>query len=498
MSASYTDLRSLARSQAASSPVTPLLPSAIAGEPQPKGQSYFKFHNPRERLPTPIPNDDSLDSLHILSYYYNGLECDEQDQASHSSEQETLEDDSLSTASESMPVTPRDHEYEGTPCWDESGWLANITSHEERIRRFKARYYQVVQRPCISDRAGDSEDGVMIATVLVGPGKPKLVQIQRPPSSRSRGKSPAEGAPIPSTPKKAPVEVSAFSPYDTPCDVSHDSHISDDTCIRTQEPSPSSTRAVPQLLAFATRGRTSRSETSVSDGTGPHIRKLTDPFTTSPRRMRSDRSFRTLEMRWAIWDTLEVDTRSVAQLSPTTKSAKWSRCRKLERALNAVTMAIDEFPDGMLCLDSPAVMELRNPQITDATYIEALRRIFPLAPSLLISAIMAWVFVDLYFSRLKDQLVSTERCWAQAAASNECLHRIPEKAREMLGIGLSDETSIMLNEYVLRKRATAMQANIGVIGRRLVEALRGSWDEDIWRSLRVLVEVIEASPPRWP
>ncbi|EXJ73164.1 uncharacterized protein A1O5_04314 [Cladophialophora psammophila CBS 110553] len=498
MSASYTDLRALARSQAASSPVTPLLPSPIAGEPQPEGQSHFKFHNPRERLPTPIPNDDSLDSLHILSYYCNDPDCDEQDRAAHSSEQETLEDDNLSTASESMPVTPRDHEYQGTPCSDESGWLANTTSHEERIRRFKARYYQVVQRPCTSARAGDSEHGVMIATVLVGPGKPKLIQIQRPPSSRSRGKSPAEGALIPSTPKQTLVEVSAFSPYDTPCDVSHDSHISDGAYDRTQNPSPSSTRAVPQLVAFATRGRTSRSGTSVSNGTGPHICKLTDPFTTSPRRTRSDRSFRTLEMRWAIADTLEVDTRSVAQLSPTTKSAKWSRCRRLERALNAVTMAIDEFPDGMLCLDSPAVMELRNPQITDATYIEAFRRIFPSAPSLLISAITAWVIVDLYFSRLKDQLVPMERCWAQAAASNESLHRIPEKAREMLGIGPPDETTIMLNEYALRKRGMAMQASIGVIGRRLVNALRGSWDEDIWRSLKVLVEVIEASPPRWP
>lgn len=90
-----------------------------------------------------------------------------------------------------------------------------------------------------------------------------------------------------------------------------------------------------------------------------------------------------------------------------------------------------------------------------------------------------------------------ERCWAQAAASNESLHRIPDKAREMLGIGLPDTTSIQLNEYILSKRASAMQASISVIGQRLIEALRDSWDDDIWRSLKVLVEVIETSPQPW-
>jgi hypothetical protein len=165
--------------------------------------------------------------------------------------------------------------------------------------------------------------------------------------------------------------------------------------------------------------------------------------------------------------------------------------------LNAVTRAIDCFPADMLQLDSPAVLELRNPQVSDQTYIDVFQQIFPAAASVVISALTAWIVVDLYFSRLKDQPVPIERYWAQAAASNENLHRIPDKAREMLGIGLPDAASIQLNEYALRRRASAIQASVGVIGQRLVEALRGSWDEDIWRSLRVLVEVIERSPQPW-
>ncbi|KIW25166.1 uncharacterized protein PV07_10827 [Cladophialophora immunda] len=499
MSASYNDLRALARNEAASSPISSLLPSPITGALQKEGGSCFRFHNPRERLPTPIPNEDSLDSLHILSYYCDDQDCDDQDQGSHSSEHGILENDNLSTASESMPVTPRDNEDRGILCSDESGWLANTTSHEERMRRFKARYYQVIQGPCALDRTEGSEDGVKIATVLVGPGKPRLVHIQRPPSSQSRTESPGEGMCAPSTPKQGAIEVSAFSPYDTPCDMPQiESHVSDSICPRISEASPPLTGFVPQLTTFAKRSKTSISDTREPHGADNCIRKLTDPFMTSPRRTRSDRSFRTVEKRWAVLDTLEVDLHSISELSPSAKSAKWSRCRKLERALSAVTVAIDEFPDGMLCLDSPAVVELRNPQISNATYIEALCRIFPSASPPLISAITAWVIVDLHFSRLKDQIVPIERYWAQAAASNESLHRIPEKAREMLGIGLPDETSIRLNEYALRKRAMAMQAGIGVIGQRLIEGLRGSWDEDIWRSLKVLVEVIEASSPRWP
>lgn len=185
--------------------------------------------------------------------------------------------------------------------------------------------------------------------------------------------------------------------------------------------------------------------------------------------------------------------------SPTTKVTTWSRCRKMERVINAVSKAIDTFPDGMLRLNSPSVLELRSMHVAEQTYLTSIQRIFPTAPTLLISALTAWILIDIYFSQLKDQPVPMERSWTHAAASNESLHRIPDKAREMLGIGLPDATSIRLNEYALRKRAAAIHASIGVIGHRLIEALRGAWDDDIWRSLRVLVEVIEATPtpPLW-
>jgi len=139
MSVSYKDLRALAQRQANSSPVTPLLPSPITRDFC--DQSYFDFRNPGERPYTSSSNGDSLDTCNILSYY-----CDEADSKDEHSDA-ALEDDNLSTASESMPRTPLEQEHQLTYSSDESGWLANTTSHDQRMRRFKARYYQVVQQP---------------------------------------------------------------------------------------------------------------------------------------------------------------------------------------------------------------------------------------------------------------------------------------------------------------------------------------------------------------
>ncbi|KAG9785279.1 hypothetical protein KCU88_g2536, partial [Aureobasidium melanogenum] len=101
---------------------------------------------------------------------------------------------------------------------DESGWLANTTSHEERRRRFKARLCQVVQRPWTAElrynhRYGygcgkDCENGDRDEDE--GLGVEGTVAVE------------GVGAAPPSTPIRASkkvqdhVEVSAFSPYDTP------------------------------------------------------------------------------------------------------------------------------------------------------------------------------------------------------------------------------------------------------------------------------------------
>ena len=160
MPTSYNDLRGLAQQQGGS-PITPLLPSPITGELEDEGRSYFKFHNPRSHSRT--SNNGSIDNLQILSYYCSNEKSDSEGEQ-HSLHWPAVDDShdlEESTASESSPATPIDQEFRDVLCADESGWLANTTSHQERRRRFKARFYQVVEHPCIDLQDGQREDQVV-------------------------------------------------------------------------------------------------------------------------------------------------------------------------------------------------------------------------------------------------------------------------------------------------------------------------------------------------
>lgn len=449
----------------------------------------------------------------------------------------------------------------------------------------------------------------MIATVLVGPGKPKLVQIQRPPSSQASQEAeiaqsaceydnsgnlvhdhaiPMDSRPW--TPIQRPTEVSAFSPYDTPGpEDTSVQHISVDSCISTtayagsrvqeyyENACPSSESLLPAPLSLPSRTRTSRSDSSVFSSTLKRLQDLTDPFGTSStlssdvsmrrRLRRSKRSHDSRHMSntphhsqsWPI-DNFPQPTKqshqkkSTVQVSPTLRPATLTRLRKLHslnRVLSAVTQAIDHFPSNLLHLSSPAVLELRPSNVSELTYIDALKRIFPSASSTLLGSLTAWILIDLFFEKVKNESKgggaqlrpscvsgsgslfikekdpnhqthyrrdssycfiristnssSSSYCPGQQQCRNHHEHyeqspqthqrTIPSKAQEMLGIGTPDVTSIRLSELALRKRAESVGISVTVVGQRLVEAIRGSagWDEDIWRALRVLVDIIGLS-----
>ena len=169
MSNSYQDLRAVAQRQAASSPVTPLLPSPISRQPDREDQSYFTFHNPRS-IRDSLFDDNSLNSEQILTYYCDSRSDDEEHinqdrRASWSSIGTHIDEEEQSTSSESIPPTPSEKAYCAT-IRSESGWLANTTSHDERMRRFKTRFYQVVQHPWIESK-GDSEEDEVVRAILI-------------------------------------------------------------------------------------------------------------------------------------------------------------------------------------------------------------------------------------------------------------------------------------------------------------------------------------------
>jgi hypothetical protein len=169
VSASYHDLRSLGSHHPLQTPThvpTPLLPSPITHHFPQKEATYFQFHNPR--LPREEGEYRSYDDLHILSYYYDDSRTEslndierELDESPSEGGCSLQDDDSNSSASYDLPVTPTNKAPRRIRCSDESDWLANSMTPDERLRRFKARCYQVIQHPISGIANGKDNDSVV-------------------------------------------------------------------------------------------------------------------------------------------------------------------------------------------------------------------------------------------------------------------------------------------------------------------------------------------------
>lgn len=189
-------------------------------------------------------------------------------------------------------------------------------------------------------------------------------------------------------------------------------------------------------------------------------------------------------------------------MSPKSEGLAWVRCKKLEDTLEAVSMAVDAFPDRMLRLDSPAILNLRGAASLDELIINALQRVFPHTAAALLSALAALLMVDSYLSSLEGMEDTADRMsasrpkdkyWRLAGKSNECLHDIPTKARATLGIHLPNVTELQARARALRRRAETMAVCVRVQGQRLLEAISGRYDDVLWRTLKVLADTLERS-----
>jgi hypothetical protein len=328
----------------------------------------------------------------------------------------------------------------------------------------------------------------MHATQLKGVGRPKVVNISRPISLSTTSASVLQGLQLadrPSTPAQPCQEISVFSP-DTPVKHSRKALRWSATSLRPAPLTP----------------RRSRQE------------KDSTPQVPSP--VYDHRIGDCLEL----WPTEPQDTfptgvspysiRSPMRTPPPVVSTKieavaWPRCGKLESILEAASQAVDTFPDGMLRLDSDAILALRNPHSRDDILIDALQRVFPQTASLLLSALAALLLLDSYFSNLKEMSSSFNNTPCRhpkrkhdklAARSTGCLRDIPTKARATLGIHLPNVTVFQDHERALRKRAEIVDACVGVQGQKILRAICGRFDEVVWRALKVVVTTLESTSSR--
>ena len=204
--------------------------------------------------------------------------------------------------------------------------------------------------------------------------------------------------------------------------------------------------------------------------------------------------------------------------SPAPEAEAWSRCRKIERVVEAVSNSINTFPNGdTLRLDSPCIVEMRNDRSADGElHLKALRHIFPRAATPLLSALAALLLVDLYFFPLDgvtglDEGTSPpewsdkeeeeeEGYWDHVALGPPDRLQddiIPNKAGATSGAHLPNNatTRMQLRQRTLRRRAEMVGICVRMQGQKLLKALCGGGrrDEAPWRMLRVLVDSLERS-----
>jgi hypothetical protein len=389
---------------------------------------------------------------------------------------------------------------------------------------------------------------------IAGPRKPRLVHISRPSSQASGGveRSAPEG---PTTPPR-PLEISRFSPDDTPYSRAGSRSWSSSPC-------PSMSSATESVLLdrdsddslmpapLAVRSSPSnRSSSTVYSSTLEKLAQLSDPFGVSPRQ-KAVSDIDPNASDWTIPTTAwpmppkstpreEINTPVRAE-TPDLLSSFEIRIRQLRQSIATITATINSFPDDMLCLDSPFVCAIRAPHIPDTTYLQIFQKIFPHAPLPSLSALAAWLIVDVWFeqailssacARKDEDLTAEDVLQSQHAIDfwtlphqpsppttpdlvhglpspevdsyvsyawdvNSPLRRIPMKARCLLGITestLLNESLLRAHEAALVRRMRVILPSINIIAQKLMVALRGQWDQQVWNCLRVMVEVIEESP----
>jgi hypothetical protein len=344
----------------------------------------------------------------------------------------------------------------------------------------------------------------MLATVLIGPGKPRLVQIQRPPSGTSRSSQSGASCSVtttedeydsPATPLQAKNEISAFSPYDTPCQRTYGART---PMMQLANSSESVQKLRPAPLSITPRTTHHRIDSAIyvpeverkqnhhnNDKANNNPSASKSPFPSNPFSSST------------IWPT-RTPTPPCAVPSSATKFDNKLRARQLSSALSLITSAIDAFPSSLLHLDAPLIRQLRNTRIPAHAYVAPLQRIFPTTSPLLLSALAAWWCVDRYLEEvLHREEDSAEMQYRDICAkSNESLHHIPRKARRMLGIRSVDADAGVLMDCAgqrkaLRARAEVVRVCVGVVAQRLMEAVNGGWVVELWRAVGVCVALVE-------
>lgn len=388
----------------------------------------------------------SYQDLHILSMYQeNGsllsLNSIRQPQSA------TIE--SSSEASNSTESSPQSSPRPRTPTslhWaDPIPWCQREKTDDDKMRRINARQVHVIEQ---KDEFEESEHQIvcnprtqmnlpqltcpqMQATVLIGPGKPRLIQIHRPMRSGHFSKhqqhyNDHQGNPEPNIPVADWNKTQSLrSPYRTPA--STKTRFSDiSTISRPDTPTPMSQRYPrlsvnttlnmdsPKTSASISRPSTSSSNTvfSVDDNKASYS-YLPSPSSNHARRRSSTDSCNT-----SILD--ESPPRPTYSSPKSTRTTlvsdgstfdQFCHQRRHYQLLNSVITSTNKALDALAArefdLISPVLQSFRPytvtskcPNTTDHALVAHLNKIFPHTSFSSLSTLAAWLIVDAYYTHL--------------------------------------------------------------------------------------------------
>jgi hypothetical protein len=179
----------------------------------------------------------------------------------------------------------------------------------------------------------------------------------------------------------------------------------------------------------------------------------------------------------------------------TAEHEAWKKCEDLAQILDDLEQFLTVYPSLSPQLDSPVILQIRNPHSLDELHISRLLKIFPTTKPTLLSTLAATLIAQSYLANLGPLPSQPPRLISKysrlASRSNESLNHISTKAITTLGIRLRNVTSVQERAAALRKRAQVVEAALHVLVQKVMVEVCGRYDELLWSTLKCLVETVE-------
>ncbi|ERF71909.1 hypothetical protein EPUS_08225 [Endocarpon pusillum Z07020] len=365
---------------------------------------------------------------------------------------------SASLSSEATWLSKSYSSQDSSTCF---GQLERIKTSETRLAEKSRRCCQIVPGP-IDDWPTTSCPGVRKAcyATVINPGKASDIWVPRPSPMKSRStnrSSPGESQHVPGTPERKLFEISAFSPWDSPTERQSSAQYCGDTS------SP--------FAKIASYGNLNcpfkQSTPSRSTVLPPRKSSLSAALRMSPISVSPSFSTSTLASVKSPSESLSRSAGGAQQVVHPECEA-WAKCEDIARILDDLERSVNEYPSGLLQLDTPVVLQIRHPQSLDEVHMSCLSKIFPAVHAQHLSALAATLIAQSYLTRLSPDAEQSISIASLAATSNQLPNNITTKTGTTLGIHLADVTSVHVPAQALRKRAIVVQAALHVSVRKIM------------------------------